>query len=93
MQARSELMKFAVNESNKLGAVNTAKAKEHMRQAYEYGLKTIKGKRKVCHTCVHDSSQYTGMVFTETPCNAWLLESCIGVYAVCMNEFHSAVAE
>lgn len=47
MQARSELMKFAVNESNKLGGVNTTKAKALMLQSLEYGLKTIEGKEKV----------------------------------------------
>ena len=51
MQARSELMKFAVNESNQLaalsGTVNAAKAKEYMRQALEHGLKTVAGKEKV----------------------------------------------
>jgi hypothetical protein len=47
VQARSELMKYAVNESNKLGSVNTVKAKEHMRQAFEYGLKTVRGKEQV----------------------------------------------
>lgn len=56
MQARSELMKFAVNESNKLGVENTTKAKEHMRQACEYGLKTISGKEQVLPvaTCARD---------------------------------------
>lgn len=49
-------MKFAVNESNKLGVENTTKAKEHMRQACEYGLKTISGKEQVLPvaTCARD---------------------------------------
>ena len=51
MQARSELMKLSVSESNQLaglsGAGHAIKAKEHMRQALEYGLKTVAGKEKV----------------------------------------------
>ena len=47
MQARSELMKWHVNESNKLGAAQAVSAKVHMRKALEYGSLTIDGKEQV----------------------------------------------
>lgn len=40
-------MKQCVNESNKLSSVNSTKAKDMMRQAFDYGLKTIEGKEQV----------------------------------------------